>query len=212
MPRYFAVGDIHGHYIKLKKLLNCLDWKPNSDDLLIFLGDYIDRGPDSYQVVSRLVTLAKKASNVIPLLGNHEDDLLQIIKNKFIEERNYRNGIQATIESYHKHHYEIYNLPQRHLAFLNQLLPYYETEKYIFVHAGLMPGVPLAHQNLEDLLWVRDEFFRSNYDFGKLVVFGHTPFRKPFLTDRYLGIDTGAAYGKSLTCVVLPEMEFIAID
>jgi serine/threonine protein phosphatase 1 len=207
-PRYFVVGDIHGCYIKLKKLLERLDWTPGGDDLLVFLGDYIDRGPQSYEVVDTLADLAGRASNVVTLMGNHEDIFLRLISGEIALPR-HEDGLSATVRSY--------TLPGRalplsHLRFLQGLLLYLETDQYIFVHAGLQPGVVLASQSRQDLLWIRDEFLLSDYDFGRLVVFGHTPFKQPFRAPGRLGLDTGAVFGGPLTCAVLPELRFITVD
>ena len=206
-PRCFVVGDIHGCYLKLKKLLARLDWTPGGDDLLIFLGDYIDRGPQSYEVVDTLADLADRAPNVVTLMGNHEDVFLRFISGAIsISPGDCDNGLSATVRNYTQPGRE---LTPEHLRFLNGLLPYFETEGHIFVHAGLRPGRPPYSQSLHDLLWIRDEFLHSNYDFGRLVVFGHTPFKQPFQAPGRLGLDTGAVFGGPLTCVVLPELRFI---
>jgi serine/threonine protein phosphatase 1 len=101
-----------------------------------------------------------------------------------------------------------YPVPPAHLEFLSELRLYYQTENYIFVHAGMRDKVPLESQKETDLLWIRDEFIYSDYDFGKRVVFGHTPFKEPLVQTNKIGIDTGAVYGNRLTCVQLPEMKF----
>jgi len=88
-------------------------------------------------------------------------------------------------------------------------LPYYETEKHVFVHAGLRSGLPLKEQAPDDLLWIRYEFINAEDDFGKIVVFGHTPFISPLIEKNKIGIDTGAVYGGKLTCVELPGIKII---
>ena len=103
------------------------------------------------------------------------------------------------------------NVPENHLEFFKSLLPYYETEDYIFVHAGLRPGISLEKQNIDDLTWIRYEFIRSTYDFGKIVVFGHTSLPETLIQPNKIGIDTGAVYGGYLTCVVLPETKIIQV-
>jgi serine/threonine protein phosphatase 1 len=103
-------------------------------------------------------------------------------------------------------------LPAAHLAFLNDLLPYWEEAEHIFVHAGLQPGVHLTHQSPDWLFWAREEFIRTAHDFGTIVVYGHTPFEKPQVDDNKIGIDTGAVYGNTLTCLVLPETHFISVQ
>jgi len=204
--RYFVVGDIHGCYHKLIKLLARLDWKPDGDDLLVFLGDYIDRGPQSYEVIDTLADLAGRSAKVVTLMGNHEDMFLRFVSGEFTPSL-HDNGFSATVRNYADR-----QMPAEHLRFLRALVPCYEAEGHIFVHAGLQPGRPLAAQSLEDMLWIRDEFLRSDHDFGRLVVFGHTPFKRPYLAPGRLGLDTGAVYGGPLTCAVLPDLQFITAD
>ena len=207
--RYFVVGDIHGCYLKLKRLMEKLDWTPGGDDLLIFLGDYIDRGPQSYEVIDTLADLAERASNVVPLLGNHEEMFLSFLDGSLVPASLYDNGLAATVKTFSA---PGQRLSLDHLRFLRDLVPFYETDDFIFVHAGLQPGLPLAGQSLNDLLWIRDEFLHSDFDFGKAVIFGHTPFKTPFLAPGRLGLDTGAVFGGPLTCAVLPELNFITVD
>lgn len=203
--RFFVVGDIHGSYEKLKAILANLDWSPQSGDQLIFLGDYIDRGPQSYEVVETVAELADRHPEVIALKGNHESMFLDFITGQS-EPQLFANGLAATIRGYCRPENE---LSPAHLRFYRDLPLSHETEDYIFVHAGLTPGIPLAQQSPHDLLWVRDEFLLSDYDFGKTIVFGHTPFKEPFIAPGRLGLDTGAVFGGPLTAAVLPEMRFI---
>ena len=215
--RYFVVGDIHGCYDKLVKLLGRLDWRPDGDDYLVFLGDYIDRGPQSYEVVDTLADLAGRSAKVVALMGNHEDMFLRYVRGEF-EPSLHENGFSATLKNYAENGFSATlrsyagNMPVEHMRFLRGLLPFYEAEGHIFVHAGLQPGRPLAAQCLQDMLWIRDEFLRSDHDFGRLVVFGHTPFKRPFLAPGRLGLDTGAVFGGPLTCAVLPDLQFITAD
>lgn len=102
-------------------------------------------------------------------------------------------------------------IPTTHLDFFRDLSIYYETDQYIFVHAGLKANVPLEEQNEWDMLWIRQEFIYSDFDFGKRVIFGHTPFQKPIVLDNKIGIDTGAVYGNKLTCVELPAEKFYSV-
>ena len=121
------------------------------------------------------------------------------------------NGGLATLEDYWgDDHVDRDNLvlPADHRQFYQGLLLYYETPEYIFVHGGLKPGVALADQVEDDLLWIRGEFITSQEDFGRRVIFGHTPFKQPLLMPNKIGIDTGAVYGNFLTALKLPEEEF----
>jgi serine/threonine protein phosphatase 1 len=99
-------------------------------------------------------------------------------------------------------------LPEEQLQLLHALLPYWETEDYIFVHAGLEPGVPLDRQDISSLCETRAAFLANEHDYGKLVIFGHTPFELPLVTPTRIGIDTGAVYDNLLTAVELPGLVF----
>jgi len=207
--RIFAVGDIHGCYAKFNQMMGRLDWSPQNGDLLLFLGDYIDRGPQSFEVVESLIELKDKwPAQVITLLGNHEQMFLDFVGGLAIPDL-FANGLAATVRDYCRPDHE---LSAAHLTFMRGLLHYYESDDYIFVHAGLAPGVSLAEQSLQDLLWIREPFLNSDYDFGKTVVFGHTPFKKPHQAPGRLGLDTGAVFGGPLSAVLLPEMRFVFSD
>jgi len=204
--KYFAIGDIHGCLSQLEALWDKIDFDPEKDTL-IFIGDYIDRGPDSKEVVDFILDLKKKL-NVICLRGNHEQMLLTYHLYNSYKDFYLINGGKSTIMSYGLVDTEMgkrIDIPPEHLDFFRGLIPYHETEDYIFVHAGLKPGVDLYKQDPTDMLWIRYDFIDSDYDFGKKIVFGHTPMPKPLFTAGKIGIDTGAVYGGKLTCVQLPE-------
>ena len=208
MERIYAVGDIHGCYEKLMALMDKLDIDFDTD-ILVFLGDYIDRGPSSFEVVEYLVALKKLFPKTVFLKGNHEEMLENYLSG--IDKMTYLvNGGQQTLDSYLSRPRQPDDplIPQEHLDFFNSLLLYYETENYIFVHAGLKIQVPLEEQTVEDLLWIRNKFIQTKHDFGKQIVFGHTPLPEPLLQPNKIGIDTGAVYGNKLTCVRLPELVF----
>ncbi len=206
----FVIGDIHGRAKKLEALLEKIPLDLQKD-YLIFLGDYIDRGRESKKVVDILWELKYKSPRVFFLRGNHEqmfmDFLMGIDNITFLW-----NGGRTTLSSYgyfeDEHGNYIVHVPKRHLTFFEELPHYIETQDYIFVHAGLRPGIPLESQDPMDLLWIRHEFIFSPYHFGRKIIFGHTPFYEPFVMDNKIGIDTGAGYGKKLTCLQLPEMIF----
>jgi serine/threonine protein phosphatase 1 len=206
--RIFAIGDIHGFLNKLRELMAKIDPDPLQDEL-VFLGDYIDRGPQSKEVIDYVLEIKEKYPRSVFLIGNHEFMFLEYLTNRKEPWTFLLNGGIETV-----HSYELIgddpeaNLPADHYAFFNSLKPYYETEDYIFVHAGLRADVPLQEQTLDDLLWIRREFIESTHDFGKLVVFGHTPVPRPLMHHNKLGIDTGAGYGGMLTCVELPSTVF----
>jgi len=120
------------------------------------------------------------------------------------------NGGQQTLDSYLRKSTgtEAHPIPPEHRQFFKSLRLSYETDDYIFVHAGLRPKIALESQQTEDLLWIRDKFLNTRYNFGKPVIFGHTPLGKPLVESNKIGIDTGAVFGNALTCVKLPDLEF----
>jgi serine/threonine protein phosphatase 1 len=210
MERIFAIGDIHGCYDPLIQLLGAIpiDW---SRDRLIFMGDYIDRGPQSFEVVQHLVELQQRQPGTVFLKGNHEQMLLDYLAGRDrLTSLDKYNGGQQTLDSYLRHAGGPgrYPIPDAHLRFFDSLRLMFETEKYIFVHAGLRKGLPMERQRPEDLLWIRESFIDNRQSFGKRVIFGHTPFDEPRVEPNKIGIDTGAVFGNKLTCVQLPEETF----
>lgn len=203
--RLLAMGDIHGCHHMLMKLLERIAFDP-ATDTLVFVGDYIDRGPDSRKVIDTLINLRASCPNLVCLKGNHEAMLLNYYLDGRGEQQFFLNGGLATLDSYGISPADTRagrGLPEDHLQFLRGLPLFHEAEDYLFVHAGLRPGVHLADQSSEDLLWIRYEFMDSEEDFGRTVVFGHTPLRDPLIESNKIGIDTGAVYGGRLTCIEL---------
>jgi len=211
----YAIGDIHGQLHKLKGLIEKL---PIDDTCqLVFVGDYIDRGEYSFEVIEYLINLYKRY-NCVFLKGNHEDMFINFMFGES-DDMFVCNGGDSTIQSYKNNGYDISqfveyqrrNLPITHVNFYKSLKNYYETDDYIFVHAGLLPkNIPLSEQPIDILLWERYDFINSDFDWGKKVIFGHTPNKEILNMHNKICIDTGAYYedGK-LTCVVLPEEKFI---
>lgn len=212
--KIFAIGDVHGCLDKLQSLLQVIEDDP-LNDTLVFVGDYIDRSDGGRDVVDYILGLKKIYSNMVCLCGNHESMLLKYLDG--VDEEMYLlNGGLMTLKAYGislLDHPAIRKekMPPEHLSFFETLLPYYETDRYIFVHAGLRPGIPLAGQSLNDLLWIRQTFIDSSYDFGKQIVFGHTHISAPLVCANKIGIDTGAVYGGNLTCVELPTLKFYQV-
>lgn len=206
-----VIGDIHGCHTSLLSLLNKVI---DRSDTLVFLGDYVDRGPDSRQVVETLIQLQKKHPQVVFLKGNHELMFYNYLTGRessiFL-----RIGGFQTLKSYGLSEQSDGNIleaiPAGHLSFLKNLPLLYEDQHGIYVHAGLQPGKHLSRQTPDWCLWVRDRFIHSSYSFGKPVIFGHTVFRKPLVEPNKIGIDTGAVYGGQLTALLLPDMEFIQV-
>lgn len=209
MGKIFAIGDIHGCLSKLERIISRIGIN-SKDDTLVFIGDYIDRGPDSRGVVNFVLDLKKEIRKVICLKGNHEQMFLDYVRLNKNEDLYLSNGGDTTIASYgyrNIHGLRELDVPDDHMNFFDSLLPCHETNDYIFVHAGLRENVPLKDQNIKDMLWIRHDFILSSYNFGKTVIFGHTPMShsKPLFLPGRIGIDTGAVYGGLLTCIELPS-------
>lgn len=198
----YVIGDIHGCLDPLRGLMAQL--RPSEADEVIFLGDYVDRGPDSQGVIEYLLTLSGRYTF---LMGNHERMFLDFLQGKERALFLY-NGGTATLDSYGG----LRGIPAAHLAFLDRLRLYYETQEYLFVHAGIRPGIPVQEQDERDLLWIREEFYASSGRFPKTVVFGHTPMREVLMDEDRIGIDTACVYGNKLTCLILPSRDVIQVS
>lgn len=213
MPSLYAIGDLHGQRAVLDLLVQRVPFQP--DDEIVFIGDFIDRGPDSKGVVDRVLEFKLRHPKTVCLRGNHEDMLLDFLHQQGQYQPNVfmMNGGWATLESYGLDPRERpMRLPPLHVRFFQDLRYRHEAGGFHFVHAGFRPGVPLDQQSPHDMLWIRHEFFESDAGFGHPVVFGHTPMREVFdRLPRLLGIDTGAAYGNMLTCVRLGEGKVLGL-
>lgn len=192
----------------LKNLIKLIEWRPKKDRL-IFLGDYIDRGKDPKGVIDFLLDLKGASDLVQCLMGNHEDLFLKYLEGEDLNIFLY-NGGETTLLSYGPD--GATHVPDDHVSFLKSLETIIEFEDYYIVHAGFRPGVAIHRQSPQDLLWIRDPFIFSDYDFGKKVIFGHTPFSTPLIMDNKIGLDTGAVYGNRLSCLELRSMKFFAAE
>lgn len=206
--RLIAIGDIHGEIHKLNNLLEKLDIKP--DDTIVLLGDYIDRGKHSKEVVERLIELSNFCKCEF-LMGNHEYYLLEMMNgNKYAKDFFYGYGGIQTIDSYGNFE----NILKIHGDFFNSLKYYYQTEKFLFVHAGIRPDKHLEEQDEIDMLVIRDNFINHKHKLQQKVIFGHTPFKTPYIEDDKIGIDTGC--GKytdaPLTAYICNENRFLPSD
>lgn len=190
MGRLIAITDIHGEYEKLCDVLEKLS--PNQDDTIIFMGDYIDRGAKSKQVVDKAISM-KKICCCIYLIGSHEYALLHSDSDEYYNYLFWNYGGDATAKSYGE--YE--NIMKIHGDFFNSLKSYYLTKKYLFVHAGIRIGVPLENQNLVDMVYIRSEFYNHKHNLPYKIIFGHTEFDKPMVKDDKICIDTGCGKYKN---------------
>jgi serine/threonine protein phosphatase 1 len=209
--RTYVIGDIHGCLNELVRLLDFLPLEPC--DNLVFLGDYIDRGPDSKAVVSHLIHRRDAGgAEMIFLKGNHEDMFLSYMgfPGKHGDMFLY-NGGAATLASYgaapnHASPDILLLMPPAHLRFFSELRTYHTTGDFLSVHAGINPGKPLEQQEEEEMLWIRDDFILNRHDLPYTVLFGHTPQEEVLFHLPYkIGLDTGLVYGNRLSCLELEE-------
>jgi serine/threonine protein phosphatase 1 len=226
--RVYAVGDIHGRADLLARLLSQIDahlaQNPVPRPIEVFLGDYIDRGPDSRRVIDLLIK-RHEARETIYLKGNHETYFIEFLKDPKVLDiwRQYGGfetllsyGMSPHLRSKPAEQKELARsfariLPDDHFRFLSQLITNFTCGDFLFVHAGVQPGIPLDRQREEDLLWIREDFLESDDDFGKYIVHGHTPVREPDIRSNRINIDTGAFATDRLTCLMIEgeEMQFI---
>lgn len=229
--RLYAIGDIHGCVELLKRLLAKIvedaAAHPAAAKELIFLGDYIDRGLGSREVIDCLMQDIPAGFTPVYLRGNHEDILLRIMDGDLGMMPGWlQYGGLATLASYgignarakaesspELIHAELQEkLPPAHLEFLQKTELFATRGDYYFVHAGVRPGLPLEQQTKQDLLWIRDAFLSSKNDFGKIVVHGHTISMEPEILSNRMGIDTGAYATGRLTCLILVGTERTLIE
>jgi serine/threonine protein phosphatase 1 len=218
----YAIGDIHGESGKLDSLHAMIradaGGRAAKRRIAIYLGDYVDRGPDSAGVVDRLIADTLPGFVRVFLMGNHEEFLLHFLEAANSMSAWSHNGGFQTLESYdtdlrgndtwmadpHELRDEFRSrLPQAHLRFFEALELFRIEGDYLFVHAGIRPGRLLEDQARTDLLWIREAFLYSDSDHGHIVVHGHTPRETVEIRPNRIGIDTGAVYGGKLTALVL---------
>ena len=224
--RVYAIGDIHGQLELLRRLREMIsdDAEVNRRErnVIVYLGDYIDRGPDSRGVIDLFLNEPLTGFEEVHLKGNHEDIMLQFLDNPGVGESWYLTGGDATLISYGVERTArtagqsqfiaicdqlMRKLPVEHLAFLRSLAMYHVEGDYLFVHAGIRPGRPIESQERQDLMWIRDEFLSSDADHGCCVVHGHSIRPEPDMRQNRIGIDTGAFYSGRLTGLVLDGAE-----
>ena len=219
----YAIGDVHGRADLLTRLLALIGADAAASPeverrTLIFLGDYVDRGPDSRPVVETLLARLPPGFEANFLKGNHEDLLLRFLEDASTLDQWRANGADATLRSYGVdveglaragappeawRQAFLAALPAAHRRFFEGLELVVAKDGYLFVHAGVRPGVPVEAQDPGDLIWIRGAFLNSDAPFGKIVVHGHTPSAEPVLRQNRIGIDTGACFTDRLTALRL---------
>ncbi|MET4897241.1 metallophosphoesterase family protein [Sphingomonadaceae bacterium jetA1] len=221
--RLYAIGDIHGRLDLLDALLPRIDadhaGRPPAERHIVFLGDLVDRGPDSAGVVERVRQLCAADPNVHCLMGNHEEILLRSLEADDKALRLFcRIGGRETILSYGvaADEYErmdyaevagalAAHVPQAHRDFLSGLKEILIMGDYVFVHAGLRPGIAIADQKLSETRWIRDPFLDHRIPLEKMVVHGHTVAEEAEILPHRIGIDTGAYHSDRLTALMLED-------
>lgn len=234
--RIYAIGDVHGQLGLLSTLWMAIGRDAASATetrrLLVHLGDYVDRGPHSRGVVEALARREWRMSmalsgaegvEVVSLAGNHEAMMLDAIaEGADVDAARFwvDNGGAATLRSYGldpgygSRHAWAWGIEPSHRSWLRGLPLLHREGGYVFTHAGLRPGVALEAQDRSDLQWIREPFLSHPGPFGAVAVHGHTPGPAPVVRDNRIGVDTGAAFGGPLTCVVLwsDQLCFLAAD
>ena len=205
-PLIYAVGDIHGSYYKLTRLLkHCNGHCGLRKARFVFVGDYIDRGQHSREVVELLMDLQKaRPGQICCLRGNHEDMLVGALEDGD-KELWLCNGGDMTLRSYGVTSADA--IPGEHLAWYDSLPLSESDDKRFFVHAGIFPGVPLGEQRKDDMLWIREPFLSDPGDHGLYIVHGHTPRGngEPEYLPNRVNLDTGAVFGGPLTAAVFDD-------
>ncbi len=218
----YAIGDLHGRSDLLERMLIRIQEDaanhPAEQRTIVYLGDYVDRGHDTRGVIERLIEGPPDGFEQVCLMGNHESWLLDFLDSAHAGAGWFMNGGVATLASYGVLFSHGGNrmdrledaraafaeaLPPEHFSFLDGLGYLWRAGDYVFVHAGVRPGVPLGDQDPEDMVWIRDEFLESSADFGAVIVHGHTIRDFPEERANRIGIDTGAFATGCLTCLCL---------
>jgi serine/threonine protein phosphatase 1 len=210
--RIYAIGDIHGCDDRLAKLHDLirahLGNHPAARPLLIHIGDYLDRGDRSAAVIARLLRKLP-GFDLVNLMGNHERTALDALDGDPGAITDWlHNGGRTALESWGVDPKSppsgwLPALPPSHVACLRALPVRFQVDNYLFVHAGIRPGIALSEQSEADMMNIRMPFLYSEADFGVVVVHGHTPRQEPEVKSNRIGIDTGAVFGGQLTCAVL---------
>ena len=230
--RVYAIGDIHGRIDLLRELEEMIVQDTSRDRkrvdyFLVYLGDFVDRGPNSFDVIEHLLLPAVSGFNRVLLRGNHDMWFRDFMDGETMGDSWLQFGGGATLDSYgvpfdydrpDQQRFETARaalnelVPMSHKLFLDGLDLAFGLGDYFFCHAGVRPGIPLASQQESDLIWIREPFLSWQGNFGKIVVHGHTVEERPVLRSNRIGVDTGACFSGNLTCLILENdsMRFLA--
>ena len=210
MPRYIAITDIHGELEKLESVLSKIETRP--DDIFVFMGDYIDRGSKSKEVIERVIQQGE-THECIYLIGSHEYALLHATQDEYYNFLFWNYGGPATVKSYGGHFDNILNT---HGDFFRSLKFYHLTEDYLFVHAGIDPRYSLEEQCETDLVYIRGAFYNKKHNLPQKIIFGHTEFDSPLIQEDKICIDLGCGkYKNAKLCALILDSgreEFIYSD
>lgn len=207
MKRIIGISDIHGEYDKLCAVLDKIS--PQKDDTIVFMGDYIDRGKKSREVVDKIIDM-QNVCNCIYLIGSHEYAMLHANLDNYYNYLFWNYGGDATAESYGSFD----NIMKIHGNFFNSLKPYHIIGDYLFVHAGLRVGVPIEEQDLTDMVYIRSEFYKKKHNFPYKIIFGHTEFDELQIQEDKICIDTGCGKYKDapLTAIIIENVFETFVD
>lgn len=228
--RIYVLSDIHGCADLLHQMFTVIDADLAATSasvrvIQVFLGDYVDRGPDSRATLDLLIERSRRHETIF-LKGNHEAVMMEVLRDpyKFPDWQQFgclqtmvSYGLRPSLRSDRADQVELMRalddaLPESHRQFLNGLQLVFSCGDFFFVHAGVRPNVPLDEQREEDLLWIREEFLDSEVNFGKFIVHGHTPVEKPDFRRHRVNIDTGAYATGNLTLLTLQGGEMLALQ
>lgn len=212
----YVIPDIHGQLAMLLAALESIERDGSTDAQIVFLGDYVDRGPDSRGVIEHLMTGQAQGRDWITLRGNHDQMLLDFVTSAKIENDRFSNpdytwlherlggvetlasyGVQSS-EDAPNHQAALEAVPKRHVEWLRQLPYFHQTGELLCVHAGIIPDLPLEHQPTEDLIWIRGPFLDHPASHPWLVVHGHTAIKHPAHYGNRINLDGGAGWGRPL--------------
>ncbi|MGR3616290.1 MAG: metallophosphoesterase family protein [Paracoccaceae bacterium] len=215
----YAIGDIHGQLEMLRQALALIDADGGQDARVVFLGDYVDRGPNSRGVVQLLMDGVAQGRNWNCILGNHDrmftmfmedyprQDKQLLVGYHWLHEKlggvetlaSYGVEVAEGMRTFEVHAVAKEQVPDSHIEFLRGLATSYETDELLFVHAGIVPGVPLCEQRDNDLIWIRGPFLNDERPHPWLVVHGHTPVKAAEHQGNRVNLDSGAGYGRPLS-------------